>query len=170
MKHIKWLILLAATFSTGWITAGLQNRSQENRESMTRVTSIGGIFFKCKNPAAMREWYQRHLGFNTDKYGTTFEWRQANDSSKKGFTQWGPFNETTRYFEPSEKDFMINYRVENLQELVTQLKSEGVQVVDKIDIFEYGCFVHIMDIEGNKLELWEPNDNEYEKILGAVTK
>ena len=170
MKYMKWSILLAASFSTGWITADKHNSSQETGKSMKRVTSIGGIFFKCKNPAAMREWYASHLGLNTDKYGTTFEWRHAVDSSRKGFTQWGPFNETTKYFQPSGKDFMINYRVENLRELVEQLKREGVQLVDSIESFEYGSFVHIMDIEGNKIELWEPNDKEYEKILGAVTR
>ena len=107
---------------------------------------------------------------NTDKYGTTFEWRQAGDSSQKGFTQWGPFTETTKYFLPSVKEFMINYRVENIENLVQQLKSEGVQVVDSIQTVEYGKFIHIMDIEGNKIELWEPNDTEYQKIIGGVTK
>src|SRR3954462_15825237 len=82
--------------------------------AMKRVTSIGGIFFKCKDPGKMREWYKTHLGFNTNQYGTVFEWRQATDSSKKGFSQWSPFAEKTKYFEPSTKEFMINYRVENL--------------------------------------------------------
>jgi predicted enzyme related to lactoylglutathione lyase len=135
---------------------------------MKKVTSIGGIFFKCKNPAAVKEWYFRHLGFNVDQYGTTFEWRKTDDS--KGYTQWSPFNQDTKYFEPSEKEFMINYRVENLDSLVEQLKLEGVTILDEIQKFEYGLFVHIMDIEGNKIELWEPIDSEYENILQAVTK
>ena len=168
MKHFKWSVLLISAFGIGWISSGIHDFTHETRKSMRRVTSIGGIFFKCKNPVAVREWYERHLGLDTDQYGTTFEWRQGTDSSKKGFTQWGPFKETTKYFEPSGKDFMINYRVEKLAELVGQLKSEGVQVVDSIETFEYGSFVHIMDIEGNKIELWEPNDKEYEKIIGAV--
>ena len=137
---------------------------------MKRVTSLGGIFFKCKDPDKVKELYSKHLGFNTDQYGTTFEWRQSDDQTKKGFTVWSPFNETTKYFEPSSKEFMINYRVDNIEQLVQELKKEGVKVVDKIEVYEYGKFVHILDIEGNKIELWEPNDTEYEKILGARMK
>lgn len=136
---------------------------------MKRVTGIGGIFFKCKDPEKIKEWYKTHLGLNTDQYGTTFEWIQADDSSK-GFTQWSPFSETTKYFAPSTKDFMINYRVENLEVLVEQLKSEGVTITDEIESFEYGKFVHILDVEGNKIELWEPHDIKYDKMVGGRTK
>ncbi|HEX6170846.1 MAG TPA: VOC family protein, partial [Chitinophagaceae bacterium] len=129
-----------------------------------RVTGIGGIFFKCKDPKKLREWYQSHLGLNTNQYGTVFEWYQGADSSKKGFSQWSPFSETTKYFEPSTKEFMINYRVENLATLIEELKKQGVTVTDTLQTVEYGKFVHIMDIEGNKIELWEPNDIEYEKL------
>lgn len=127
---------------------------------MKKVTGIGGIFFKCKDPGKMKDWYQKHLGLNTNPYGATFEWYRAEDSTKKGVTQWSPFDETTKYFEPSTKDFMINYRVENLVELVEELKKEGVTIVDQIETFEYGKFVHIIDLEGNKVELWEPTDSE----------
>jgi len=137
---------------------------------MERVTSIGGVFFKCKDPDKIKEWYAKHLGLNTDKYGTSFEWRQADDGTKKGFTVWSPFKNDTKYFKPSEKEFMINYRVENLEQLVEELKKEGVIIVDEIETYEYGKFVHIMDIEGNKIELWEPNDEEYDKILEVRTK
>jgi predicted enzyme related to lactoylglutathione lyase len=109
---------------------------------------------------------------NTNAYGAVFEWRQGADTTKKGFTQWSPFSEKTRYFEPSTKDFMINYRVENLEELIGQLQKSGVTVTDTIETVEYGKFVHIMDIEGNKIELWEPNDLEFEKLgvqIGAMT-
>ncbi|HTN38941.1 MAG TPA: VOC family protein, partial [Arachidicoccus sp.] len=139
---------------------------------MRRVTGIGGIFFKCKDPKKMREWYRTHLGLNTNQYGAVFEWRQGADSTKKGFTQWSPFSETTNYFEPSSKDFMINYRVENLVDLVKQLEKEGVTISDKIETYDYGKFVHILDAEGNKIELWEPNDIEYEKLgqqMGSKT-
>jgi predicted enzyme related to lactoylglutathione lyase len=135
-----------------------------------RVTSIGGIFFKCQNPDLIKEWYNKHLGINTDQYGSTFEWRKSDNKEEKGYTQWSPFKSDTKYFDPSPKEFMINYRVENLAELVAVLKSEGVNVVDEIETFEYGSFVHIMDPEGNKIELWEAKDVEYEKILNAVTK
>jgi predicted enzyme related to lactoylglutathione lyase len=137
---------------------------------MKKVTGIGGVFFKCKDPAAIKKWYNQHLGLDTDDYGTNFEWRQADDGSKKGFTQWSPFTEDTKYFSPSEKDFMINYRVENLEELVAALTKEGVTVLDKIETVEYGKFVHILDSEGNKIELWEPNDDEYDKIVVGRTK
>lgn len=125
---------------------------------MKKVTGIGGIFFKCKDPNKMKEWYKTHLGFDTTQYGTSFEWRQDADPTKKGSTQWSPFSETTKYFEPSTKDFMINYRVENLEALVEQLKNEGITIVDKIESFDFGKFVHIIDLEGNKVELWEPNE------------
>lgn len=137
---------------------------------MKRVTSLGGIFFKCKDPDKIKEWYSKHPGFNTDEYGTTFEWRQSDDQTKKGFTVWSPFSDATKYFEPSEKEFMINYRVENLEQLVEELKKEGVTIVDEIEVYDYGKFVHIIDIEGNKIELWQPNDVEYEKIIGAKVK
>jgi predicted enzyme related to lactoylglutathione lyase len=137
---------------------------------MKRVTSIGGVFFKTKDPDKVKEWYSKHLGLNTDKYGTTFEWRHGDDGNKKGYTQWSPFKDSTTYFQPSEKEFMINYRVENLEWLVGELKKEGVTVLDEIESFDYGKFVHILDIEGNKIELWEPVDSEYDKIVEASTK
>lgn len=137
---------------------------------MKRVTSLGGIFFKCQNPELIREWYRRHLGINTDQYGTSFEWRKSDSPEEKGFTVWSPFKAETTYFDPSPKEFMINFRVENLDGLVKILKSEGVNVLDEIEVFDYGSFVHIMDPEGNKIELWEAKDVAFEKMLNAVTK
>ncbi|VXC18091.1 Glyoxalase/bleomycin resistance protein/dioxygenase (fragment) [Flavobacterium sp. 9AF] len=125
---------------------------------MKKVTGIGGIFFKCKDPQKTRDWYKDYLGLNTTPYGTTFEWRDANEPSKTGVTQWSPFEEKTNYFEPSSKDFMINYRVENLEKLVDELKKEGVTILDAIETYDYGKFVHILDPEGNKIELWEPKE------------
>lgn len=122
---------------------------------MKRVTGIGGIFFKCKDTEKVNEWYKKHLGLDTGPYGVTFEWPE-DDSSKKAVTQWSPFSETTKYFEPSTKDFMINYRVEDLEGLVEVLKKEGVTILDELAVYEYGKFIHILDIEGNKIELWEP--------------
>ncbi|MFI5159695.1 MAG: VOC family protein [Sphingobacteriales bacterium] len=122
---------------------------------MKKVTGIGGIFFKCNDPKAMKEWYSKNLGFGNEQYGTNFEWREA-DSDKPGSTVWSPFAATTKYFEPSAKDFMINYRVEDIAGLVELLKKDGVMVVDEIQDSEYGKFVHILDLEGNKVELWEP--------------
>ncbi len=127
---------------------------------MKKVTGIGGIFFKCKDSKKMIEWYKTHLGLDTNEWGATFEWSEASDSTKKGSTQWSPFAETTKYFEPSTKDFMINYRVADLEALVEELKKEGVTIVDKIEDSDYGKFVHIIDMEGNKIQLWEPKDSE----------
>lgn len=123
-----------------------------------RVTGIGGVFFKCKDPKAVNEWYKTHLGFDTTPYGTSFEWLDKDDPAKKGLTQWNAFPESTKYFEPSEKQFMINYRVEDLEALVVELKKEGVTIVDEIAVYDYGKFVHILDPEGNKIELWEATE------------
>lgn len=125
---------------------------------MKKVTGIGGIFFKSEDPKKLNEWYKAHLGIDTNQYGANFEWRQAEDPSKKGSTQWSPFAENTTYFAPSTKEFMINYRVENLEALVEQLRLEGVTIVDQIESYDYGKFIHIVDLEGNKIELWEPVD------------
>ena len=169
-KPIILTLAIITSFSFGFAFKTIITNSTSDQVKMKRVTSIGGIFFKCKDPKKLKEWYKTHLGLNTDEYGTTFEWRQGADSSKKGFTQWSPFAETTKYFEPSTKDFMINYRVENLEALVEELKKEGVTITDTIESFDYGKFVHIMDIEGNKIELWQPEDIEYAKISGGLTK
>ena len=171
-KTILLILALATAFGFGFAFNTIITKQSDARQSIKKVTGIGGIFFKCKDPKKIREWYKSNLGLNTNDYGAVFEWRQGADTTKKGFTQWSPFNEKTKYFEPSTKDFMINYRVENLEALVAGLKKNGVTIVDTIETVEYGKFVHILDVEGNKLELWEPNDIEYEKLgmqIGSKT-
>lgn len=123
---------------------------------MKRVTGIGGIFFKCKDPKALKEWYTTHLGIDVNEYGATFEWKEAAESNPKGSLTWSPSPETTKYFEPSTRDFMINYTVDNLEDLVEELKKENVEILDEIAVYDFGKFVHILDLEGNKVELWEP--------------
>lgn len=135
-----------------------------------RVTGVGGIFFKTENPDGMKDWYKENLGLDTDQWGTNFEWYQGDDPSKKGFTQWSPFKGDTTHFEPSKKEFMINYRVVHIEKLLDQLKQNGVTILNEIETFDYGKFVHILDNEGNKIELWEPNDLEYEKLVIGRTK
>ena len=173
MKNSSLAVLaVAISFGFGFAFKTVITKQSNDQAKMKRVTGIGGIFFKCKDPKKMREWYQTHLGLNTNQYGTVFEWYQGADSTKKGFSQWSPFKETTKYFEPSTKEFMINYRVDNLEALVEELKKEGVTITDTLQTFDYGKFVHIMDIEGNKIELWGPNDIVYEKMgvqIGAKT-
>lgn len=173
MKKTTTIILIVAvSFISGFAFRTMLPGQNDEKQTIKKVTGIGGIFFKCKDPGKMREWYQTHLGLNTNEYGTVFEWWQGADSTKKGFTQWSPFKETTLYLEPSAKDFMINYRVENLEALVEELRKEGVTITDTIETYSYGKFVHILDLEGNKIELWEPDDIEYEKLgkqLGSTT-
>ena len=123
---------------------------------MKKVTGIGGIFFKCNDPEKMRSWYAQHLGLGGDKYGTVFEFRNMDRPEEVNQLVWNPFAADTKYFEPSTNEFMINYRVENMEALVAELKQAGVTVCDEIQTFEYGKFVHIMDPEGHKIELWEP--------------
>lgn len=159
MKKATLLLLITATaFCSGFALKSMI--SEPKNKKMKKVTGIGGIFFKCKDPKKVREWYGKHLGINAGDYGATFEWYEGEDSTKKGQTQWTPFDEKTKYFAPSEKEFMINYRVENLEALVEELKKEGVTIVDKIESYDYGKFVHILDVEGNKIELWEPADTK----------
>ncbi|MEO9892357.1 VOC family protein [Aurantibacter sp.] len=125
-----------------------------------RVTGLGGFFFKTKDPDAIKQWYKDRLGLNTDQYGCTFWWKdkQGKDCS----TQWSPMKEDTPYFEPSKKQFMMNFRVDNLVELLATLKEEGVTIVGEIEVYEYGKFGWILDPEGNKLELWEPIDKAFQ--------
>jgi predicted enzyme related to lactoylglutathione lyase len=123
-----------------------------------RVTGIGGIFFKAGDPKKLGEWYRRHLGLPIGEAwcGWTFEWREAQRPARKGQTIWSPFEADTKYFRPSKKPFMINYRVADLKGVLAALKREGVTVDAKIEESEFGKFGWVMDPEGNRLELWEP--------------
>lgn len=135
-----------------------------------KVTGIGGIFFKTKDPDKIKEWYSQHLGLEVNQWGSTFEFRNADRPEEINYLQWSTFKEDTEYFKPSEKQFMINYRVQHLPELVEELKKNGVTVVDEIEEYDYGKFVHIMDPEGNKIELWEPVDKVFTDMGGETTK
>ena len=124
-----------------------------------RVTGLGGFFFKSKDPDQIKDWYKTHLGLPIDDYGCSFWWKD-----KKGndcMTQWSPFKDDTEYFQPSKKQFMMNFRVENLHELLAILKEEGVTVVGEVEEYDYGKFGWILDPEGNKIELWEPVDSTF---------
>jgi predicted enzyme related to lactoylglutathione lyase len=125
-----------------------------------RVTGIGGFFFKAENSKALVAWYGKHLGLKTDDYGSTFWWKDnaGNDCS----TQWSPFAKDTQYFEPSQKEFMQNFRVHDLENLLKKLSTEGVTIVGELETYEYGKFGWILDLEGNKIELWEPIDKAFQ--------
>jgi len=166
MKKIAAGAVLLVAFGLGYGFRGLTRSEQLG----PRATSIGGIFFKAKDPKALRQWYADYLGMRMVESGTNFEWRQGVDSTKKGFTLWAPFRETTKYFQPSDKQFMINYRVEGLGALLTKMKQHGILPTDSVERSSYGSFVHVMDPEGNKIELWEPDDVGYAKLGGVTSK
>ncbi|WP_394344438.1 VOC family protein [Flavicella sediminum] len=121
---------------------------------------MGGVFFKTKDVEKTKAWYQKHLGFATDDYGSTFWWNDLEH--KAATTQWSPFKQESNYFEPSKKDFMLNYRVSNLDNLLIELEKEGVTLIDKPEEFSYGKFAWILDLDGNKIELWEPIDKAFQ--------
>lgn len=168
----KYLIILIAFFlgiiADKFLISNLL--AKNNYDNKPRITGIGGIFFKANDPKTLKDWYADKLNLEIDEYGTNFEWREGIDSTKYGFTQWSIFKENTKYFLPSDKQFMINYRVHDLEKYIIQLKSKNVTILDSIESFEYGKFIHILDLENNKIELWEPVDTEYNKIVKARTK
>jgi catechol 2,3-dioxygenase-like lactoylglutathione lyase family enzyme len=163
-----------ANILTEWIDglpemAGVRESIRSN-DTMPKVTGIGGIFFLSKDPKAAREWYGKNLGLSIDDYGSVFEFRNGNRPDEINYLRWSPFEEGSDYLKPSEKDFMINYRVQNMEALVKQLRDDGVTIVDGIEEYEYGKFVHILDPEGNKIELWEPVDSVLTRLGGPSTK
>jgi len=124
---------------------------------MKRVTGIGGIFFKAKDAPALQAWYKRHLGIDVQDWGgTVFTWADWNGKPEGGTTIWSVSSEKDDSFTPSNAPFMINYRVEDLHTVVTALKAEGCNVLEKMDDSEYGKFAWVIDPEGNKVELWQP--------------
>ncbi|HLF34554.1 MAG TPA: VOC family protein, partial [Cyclobacteriaceae bacterium] len=139
-------------------------------DTIPRVTGIGGIFFNSKDPKTAREWYGKNLGLAIDDYGSVFEFRNANRPEEINYLRWSPFEEESDYLKPSDKDFMINYRVQNIERLVKKLRNDGVTIVDEIQEYEYGKFIHILDNDGNKVELWEPVDSVLTKMGGPTTK
>jgi len=124
---------------------------------MTRVTGIGGIFFKARDAAALREWYGRHLGIHVEEWGgTAFSWQTPANPSGVGTTVWSVFEESSTHLAPSTAPFMINDRVEDLDEVLGALRAEGCDVADKVEDSELGKFGWVMDPEGNRIELWQP--------------
>ncbi len=130
-------------------------------DTTPKVMGIGGIFFFSDNPQETNEWYVKNLGLEINEWGSTsFESRNINKPDEINALQWSPFKRGDDYFSPSKKDFMINYRVQNMEGLINKLKENGVTILDSIATYDFGKFVHIMDTEGNKIELWEPIDSK----------
>jgi predicted enzyme related to lactoylglutathione lyase len=150
--------------------ASEKNNETSKSDTTPKVTGIGGIFFFSENPEKTREWYAAHLGLEVNEWGSSFEFRNANRPEEINYLQWSPFPKGSAYFAPSKKDFMVNYRVQNIEGLVIQLKEKGVTVLDSIETFDYGKFVHILDADGNKIELWEPVDSVFTAMGGKTTK
>jgi len=126
-------------------------------DTTPKVTGIGGIFFYSDNLKETKEWYTKNLGIEINDWGSSsFESRNIKRPDEINSLQWKPFKKGDEYFSPSKKDFMINYQVQNLEGLVNKLKENGVTILDSIVTYDFGKFVHIMDTEGNKIELWEP--------------
>lgn len=139
-------------------------------DTTPKVTGIGGIFFFSEDPEELKGWYEKNLGLATNDWGSSFEFRNANRPDEINYLQWSAFKEGSEYFAPSKKHFMINYRVQHIEKLVENLKKAGVKVVDEIEAFDYGKFVHIMDPEGTKIELWEPVDSVFTAMGLKTTK
>lgn len=135
-----------------------------------KVTGIGGIFFSSEDPKKTKEWYAENLGMEVDQWGALFEFRNAHRPEENNYLQWSPSRLGSDLFGPSKKEFMINYRLQNIEGLVEKLRENGVAILDEIESFEYGKFVHIMDGDGNKIELWEPIDRVFTDMGGKTNK
>lgn len=122
---------------------------------MARVTGIGGVFLRVKDPKATTEWYVRNLGIVPTEYGVTFLWTDEVPE-KTGMTTWATFPSDTKYFGESGQSFMINYRVDDLDGLLQKLAANGVWIDPKRDDYDYGRFAWINDCDGNRVELWQP--------------
>lgn len=157
MKRTSLVILVfAGSFLLGFAFKTIITKQDT---PIKKVTGVGGIFFKCKDPKKMTAWYEKNLGLSANSWGgATFRWYEDKDSTKKGQTLWQPFPDSTTYFAPSTNNFMIDYRVDNLDALIAEFKKNGVTIVDTIQTVDFGKFLHILDPEGNKVELWEPKD------------
>jgi len=131
---------------------------EEQKNETPKVTGIGGIFFFSDNLAETKEWYAKNLGLEINDWGSSsFESRDMNNPDKVNSLQWTPFKKGSEYFAPSQKEFMINYRVQNIEGLISKLKENGVTILDELVTYDFGKFIHILDAEGNKIELWEPS-------------
>lgn len=154
--------LAVITFVMGLIIGGaLAVKAVQRTASQTEgpgVSGIGGVFFKAENPAKLRAWYQRHLGIDAKGQGVNFFWRERDDAERFGMTVWSLFPKDSDYFGTGGQDFMVNYRVRDLDALLARLREQGVQQAGATEEYWYGRFAWVLDGEGNRIELWEPVD------------
>ena len=167
LTTIAFVTLFVSCASTTKKTKNMEDKKNEKNnitsaaDTTPKATGIGGIFFYSDNPKETKEWYTKNLGIEINAWGSSsFESRNVDKPDEVNSLQWKPFKKGDDYFSPSKKDFMINYRVQNIEELVNKLKENGVTILDDIATYDYGKFIHIMDTEGNKIELWEPVDSK----------
>jgi predicted enzyme related to lactoylglutathione lyase len=160
MKKIMLILCLLVITSCNTAfkkTANMDDIKSKSDKTTPKVTGIGGIFFVSDNPKETKDWYAKNLGIEINAWGSSsFESRNINNPEEINSLQWKPFKKGDDYFSPSKKEFMINYQVQNLEALIVQLKENGVTIVDSMTTYDFGKFIHIMDAEGNKIELWEP--------------
>ena len=164
MKIVTMILLLSFLLLSCSSSDKINNTIKTNNQmeiimndTIPKVTGVGGIFFYSDNLKESKEWYTKNLGIEINDWGSSsFESRNINKPDEINSLQWKPFKKGDEYFSPSKKDFMINYTVQNIEGLVNKLKENGVTVLDSIASYDFGKFVHIMDAEGNKIELWEP--------------
>ena len=133
-----------------------QSKAPVKMEPRGRILGIGGVFFKSANRDQMREWYSKHLGLADKGEGVMLPWREHGDPQKEHVTVWTIFPSSSDYFNPSQAPFMINYIVDDMDALLDRLKEEGVKIDPKRMDESYGRFAWIYDVDGNKIELWQP--------------
>ncbi len=139
-------------------------KTSKSKSSVGKIIGIGGIFLKSKDPKKMKTWYEKNLGMPLTEWGGyEFIWRHNKNPKKKGYTVWSLMPADTKYMSPGKASFMINYRVDNLAEVLKKLKKMKANVEEKIEVSEFGKFGWVIDPEGNKIELWEPNDDYVNK-------
>ena len=157
IKSIVLGMLLMMGIAVAFGFSKKTNNATPSVDTTPKVTGIGGIFFYSDDPKKTNDWYTKNLGIEINAWGSSsFEF--INKPKDIGSLQWKPFKKGDDYFSPSKKDFMIDYRVQNMEGLVTKFKQNGVTILDTIATYDFGKFLHIMDAEGNKIELWEPVD------------
>ena len=156
MKATVVVLVFCLGFVSGQIAVA--QKPSPSAVPADRVTGIGGIFIKARDPKALAAWYSDHLGVPraNGAIPPLFQWRDHDDPQRVGNTVWGLFQSDTKYFAPSTAPFMINYRVNNLDRLLARLRAAGITVEPKVVDDFNGKFGWVMDPEGNKIELWEP--------------
>jgi len=120
---------------------------------MSRVLGLGGVFFKCDDPLKLGAWYREWLGIPVDQYGAVLK---HDNLPAAAYSVWSPFPRSTKYLEPSRKDFMFNFIVDDVQGVLGRASEGGAEILPGIEESEYGTFGRVIDPEGNKVELWMP--------------